>query len=71
MLTRAEDTIVPQGYVRQEGWPVLIEPYIVPDRFPLTNTYDCHPLPHVIGPTVSEYYEVIRLPNRLRLLPLL
>ena len=30
--------------------------------FPLRTTYPCHPLPHVIGPTVSEYYEVIRLP---------
>ena len=31
--------------------------------FPLKTAYLCHPLPHVIGPTVSEYYEVIRLPG--------
>jgi hypothetical protein len=31
--------------------------------FPLRTAYPCHPLPHVIGPTVSEYYEVIRLPT--------
>ena len=30
--------------------------------FPLKITTFCHPLPHVNGPTVSEYYEVIRLP---------
>jgi hypothetical protein len=28
----------------------------------MRSTYHCQPLPHVIGPTVSEYYELIRLP---------
>ena len=27
--------------------------------FPLRATQYSHPLPHVIGPTVSEYYEMI------------
>jgi len=27
--------------------------------FPLRAPQYCHPLPHVIGPTVSEYYEMI------------
>ena len=39
----------------------------VPKWFPVMDTYDCHPLPHVNGPTVSEYYEVIRLPKGLQL----
>ncbi len=47
----------------------LIEPDFVPKRLPLTNAHDCHPLPLVIGATVSEHSEVIRLPRGLRLLP--
>ena len=31
--------------------------------FPLNPTTFRHPLPHANGPTVSEYYEVIRLPD--------
>ena len=36
-------------------------------RFPLRATAVCQPLPHVNGPTVSEYYGLIRLPKGLRL----
>ena len=35
-------------------------------RFPLRATAACQPLPHVNGPTVSEYYGLIRLPMGLR-----
>ncbi len=35
-------------------------------KFPLRATYHCQPLPLVIGPTVSEYYELIRLPEGYR-----
>jgi hypothetical protein len=45
---------------------VFVQPYNVRDMFPLRTAYPCHPLPHVIGPTVSEYYEVIRLPIGLQ-----
>ena len=31
--------------------------------FPVQASYPCQPLPHVIGATVSEYYEMIRLPK--------
>ena len=34
----------------------------VRSRFPLQATCVCQPLPHVNGPTVSEYYGLIRLP---------
>jgi len=34
--------------------------------FPVHATYFCQPLPLVIGPTVSEYYELIWLPANLR-----
>ena len=50
-------------YSPQEGLPMNIRPYIVRHRLPLRTAYDCHPLPHVNGPTVSEYYEMIRLPT--------
>ena len=40
-----------------------IRPDIVRHRLPLRAAYDCHPLPHVNGSPVSEYYEVIRLPT--------
>ena len=46
--------IVPHGCFRQEGWLVDPQPYIVRREWPLTNSHNCHPLPHVIGPTVSE-----------------
>jgi hypothetical protein len=36
-------------------------------RFPLRAVAVCQPLPHVNGPTVSEYYGLIRLPKGLRL----
>ena len=36
-------------------------------RFPLRAVAACQPLPHVNGPTVSEYYGLIRLPMGLRL----
>jgi hypothetical protein len=36
-------------------------------RFPLRAVAACQPLPHVNGPTVSEYYGLIRLPKGLRL----
>jgi len=34
--------------------------------FPLQASYSCQPLPHVNGPTVSEYYELIWLPAGYR-----
>ena len=36
-------------------------------RFPLRAVAACQPLPHVNGPTVSEYYGLIRLPKGLQL----
>ena len=36
-------------------------------RFPLQAVAACQPLPNVNGPTVSEYYGLIRLPKGLRL----
>ena len=56
------------GYTLQEGWLDVLQPYNVRRELPLQSSYNCHPLPHVIGPTVSEYYEVIRLPNSLQVL---
>ena len=40
----------------------IIRPCVSGAKFPLRSTYHCQPLPHVNGPTVSEYYELIRLP---------
>ena len=37
-----------------------------PYMFPMIATKYRHSLPHVIGVTVSEYYEMIRLPVTLR-----
>lgn len=54
------------GYCPQEGWLVDIRPCNVRRELPLRTSYACHPLPHVIGPTVSKYYEVIRLPMCLQ-----
>jgi len=45
------------------GYPALR----VRPRFPLWASAVCQSLPHVIGPTVSEYYGLIRLPGGLRL----
>lgn len=45
------------------GYPALR----VRPRFPLWAPAVCQSLPHVIGPTVSEYYGLIRLPGGLRL----
>ena len=45
------------------GYPALR----VRPRFPLWAPAVCQSLPHVIGPTVSEYYGLIRLPEGLRL----
>ena len=56
------------GYCLQEGWLDGLRPDIVRRELPLQTAYDCHPLPHVTGPTVSEYYEVIRLPYHHQLL---
>ncbi len=39
-------------------------------KFPLRAAYPRRSLPHANGPTVSEYYEPIRLPTRLRSLSL-
>jgi len=55
-----------RGYRPQDGWLVELQPYIVRRELPLRTAYVCHPLPHVIGPTVSDYYEVIRLPIGLQ-----
>lgn len=47
----------------------LVDPALhVRTRFPLRATAACQPLPHVNGPTVSEYYGLIRLPGNRRLL---
>lgn len=62
---------IPQSEVGL-GYPALR----VRPRFPLWASAACQPLPHtctvpqvlcVIGPTVSEYYGLIRLPGSLRL----
>lgn len=46
----------------------LVDPALhVRARFPLRATAVCQPLPHVNGPTVSEYCGLIRLPKGLRL----
>ena len=45
---------------------MLIQSDYVRHEFPLLTTYPRRSLPHVNGPTVSEYYEPIRLPKRLR-----
>ena len=45
-----------------------VRPCIVQRERPLQTAYVCHSLPPVIGPTVSKYYEVIRLPDSLRAL---
>jgi len=68
MLTRAEDTTCPVD-ISAKKVGLSYRARHVPKRLPLTDAHDCHPLPHVRGPTVSEYYEVIRLPRGLRLLP--
>lgn len=44
----------------------MLRPDFVRRELPLQSSYDCHPLLHVIGSTVSEYYEVIRLLERLQ-----
>jgi len=47
----------------------LVDPTLhVRTGFPLRATAACQPLPHVNGPTVSEYYGLIRLPGDHRLL---
>ena len=56
------------GYTLQEGWLSVIRPYPVRRELPLQVACVCRPLPHVIGPTVSEYYEAIRLLDNHRAL---
>jgi hypothetical protein len=55
-------TAIPRREVR------LVDPALLGRaRFPLRAVAVCQPLPHVNGPTVSEYYGLIRLPKGLRL----
>ena len=44
----------------------IVRPYMSGAKFPLRTMYRCQPLPRVIGPTVSEYYGLIRLPPDYR-----